>query len=163
MLAFIIALLSLVFAWGGAALIAQITGDTLSSRSFSATDLITSGNSVAIGVILFLVGSAISILDARLSALNVVGLVVVAFTITPYESSVMAPLGTTPETMIETFFPGLGYIIAWLSALIFVAMAIPWREEKDLPAGSLSIPASEQKTYSEWLGYQRGPGPPSGP
>jgi len=144
-------------------LLDTITGATLTSRSFSATDLVTSGDVVAIGIVLFLVGSVASVIDARFAAINVIGLVEVAFTITPYETSAIAPLGSPLDIVTVIYFPGLGYIIAWLSALIFVAMAIPWREEKDLPAGSLSIPASEQKTYSEWLGYQRGPGPPSGP
>ncbi len=133
-LAMALALVSLVVAWGGASLIDSTTGFTSISRSFSAIDLLASGNVVAIGALLFLIGSFTSLMEARLVILNAIGLVVTAFTITPYMTSVFDPSGPPAGTFVSTFF-GLGYFVAWLSVLLYIAAAFPAKDElKGLPA-----------------------------
>jgi hypothetical protein len=144
--------------WGGVFVRERETFLIVKSMNWNALDLMQSSDLIiALGTILFLGGTLASILESRASVVQIVSLVMLAFSLHNYmQSSLPEYAASDPTYMIYSSF-GIGYYLAWFSALIVLSSNVLERRDAKAKAGKASLPASENERLNprHWVGRWR--------
>jgi len=154
----VLGVLAIFLVWGGVFVREGETFLIVRSMNWNALDLMQSSDLIiALGTILFLGGTLASILESRASVVQIVSLVMLAFSLHNHmQSSLPEYAASDPTYMIYSSF-GIGYFLAWFSALIVLSSNVLERRDAKAKAGKASLPASENERLNprHWVGRWR--------